>query len=181
MTHTEFLNNLASLKGNEQELRNFVWNLAGDANKVLRQSMMEVLTGDRLPLVKCGINALYAECLNYINALPVVTEEPVESDEPEFLAFMTDFITEGLAEADQERQPEVIDFSETESEAAPVVDNAGSLKEVKLEVGMKVVRKKCQRKGEITAIEGLTVTVTLEDGSKRRPCLSRFRKLYLAA
>lgn len=179
MTHTEFLNNLASLKGNEQELRNFVWNLAGDANKVLRQSMMEVLTGDRLPLVKCGINALYAECLTYINALPVVTEEPVESDEPEFLAFMTDFITEGLAEADQERQPEVIDFAETEE--APVVDNAGSLKDVKVEAGMKVVRKQCKRAGEVTAIEGLTVTVTLEDGTKRRPCMSRFRKLYLAA
>lgn len=154
MTHTQFINSLNSLKGNETELRNFVWNLAGDANKVLRQSMMEVLTGDRIPLAKCGINALYAECLTYINAIPVVSEE---------------------SEADQ-LQPEA-----ELVEPQDVVDNGGSLKDAKFEVGLKVVRRKCQRAGEVIAIEGLTVTVLLEDGSKRRPCMSRFRKLYIAA
>lgn len=48
-------------------------------------------------------------------------------------------------------------------------------------VGMAVVRKACKRKGSVTAIEGDKVTVTLEDGSVRKPNMARFQKLYNAA
>lgn len=35
-----------------------IWMLCGDGNKELRRQIMEELTGERLPLSKCGINAL---------------------------------------------------------------------------------------------------------------------------
>jgi len=35
-----------------------VWNLAGDANKSARVFLMFAITGNKLPIAKCGVNAI---------------------------------------------------------------------------------------------------------------------------
>lgn len=174
MKYFNFKSAIEAYREDKMALSNFVWNFAGDHNRFTRQQLIEEMTGEKRPLVKCGVNALYSLVLEQLEG----TEAKAEAEEaaPEFsgeeMQQLEDFITEGLEEAAQAEA----------AEAEPVqVDNAGSLKDAKIEVGMKVLCRKCQRAGEVIAIEGLTVTVLLEDGSKRRPCMSRFRKLYIAA
>lgn len=65
--------------------------------------------------------------------------------------------------------------------SAPAIEAAAPATKPTATIGLAVIRKQCQRKGEVTAIEGQHVTVTLEDGSKRKPCMSRFEKLYIHA
>lgn len=40
---------------------NLLWDYAaGDSNKEVRRSIMQAITGKRLPLAKCGVNAIAA-------------------------------------------------------------------------------------------------------------------------
>lgn len=133
----------------------------GDENRFIRQELIEDLIGIKHPIVKCGIGMLAAFTMTYLNNLKAETT-PAPAPEPE-----------GIKGIDypMDEQPEGI---VTKSEPAPEPIK-------KATIGMAVIRKQCQRKGEVTAIEGQHVTVTLEDGSKRKPCMSRFIKLYTQA
>ena len=35
-----------------------IWGLTGDSQSTLRQTIMQLLTGEKMPKAKCGINAL---------------------------------------------------------------------------------------------------------------------------
>lgn len=126
-------------KAKESERKQLVWSLGGDANRFLRQEVVEELTGEKKPLVKCGVNAIEA----YLSTGIIIKPKSQAVAEPE-------------AEAD---------------EPTPAT----------CKVGQAVIRKECQRKGKITAIDGDKVTVELEDGSKRNPNKQRFSKLYINA
>jgi hypothetical protein len=49
---------------------------------------------------------------------------------------------------------------------------------IQIIVGLKVTRKECKREGEVTAIDGEKLTITLADGDVRRPNVKRFNRLY---
>ncbi len=47
---------------NENEARFYCCNyLSGDSNKKLRQAIMQELTGQKIPVAKCGMNAILDE------------------------------------------------------------------------------------------------------------------------
>ena len=116
------------MKANEATRKELVIALSGDHNRFLRQKIAEAITGEKKPLVKCGISHLVTYA-----------------------------------------QENAITSSETNTEGATCA------------IGQQVIRKKCQRRGKVTAIEGEKVTVELEDGSTRNPNKERFLKLYINA
>lgn len=151
----------------KKEIRDIVWTLSGDDNRFLRQQLTEQLIGIKHPIAKCGVGALESFAITYLNAKKAKASKAVAVEA------VPEPIAEPVAEAPA---PEPANPAKADKQ-----QSAGSLADATITVGMKVVRKECQRKGEVTAIEGQHVTVTLEDGSKRKPCMSRFRKLYIAA
>lgn len=145
------------------ELRNLAWGYSGDENRFIRQDIINELSGEKHILAKCGIRALAMHTEMYLARLasapaPTTTAPAIEATAP-------------APEADG---IEGIDYP-LKATTAPAPAKP------KATIGLQVVRKQCQRKGEVTAIEGQHVTVTLEDGSKRKPCMSRFEKLYIHA
>lgn len=146
---------------------------AGDENRFIRQEITFDLIGIKHPINKCGIGSLAAYTMTYLKGL----EQAVIAKHDQ----------EGIAGIDYEMEGEVtvapaVSKKETAAErGAKAIAKAEKSAEIAALVGLKVIRKACQRKGEVTAIEGQHVTVTLEDGSKRKPCMSRFEKLYIQA
>jgi hypothetical protein len=147
------------------ELHNLAWGYSGDENRFIRQNIINHLTGEKNIIAKCGIRALAEHTEAYIARLKAEATAPAPepTNEPD-----------GIAGIDYPLPGEV-----TVSEA--IEAPATTADELKAAVGLEVIRKQCKRKGVVTAIENLKVTVTLEDGSVRRPCMSRFKKLYNAA
>jgi len=47
--------------------RGDIYNLAGDRNRKLRQELMYQLTGEKLPIAKCGITAIEKIVYNFLN------------------------------------------------------------------------------------------------------------------
>ncbi len=139
------------------ELHNLAWGYSGDENRFIRQNIINHLTGEKNIIAKCGIRALAEHTEAYIARLKAEATAPA----PEPIA------------------PAPIDSAPAPKPAKPAKDEPKT--EITATVGLQVIRKECQRKGEVTAIEGQHVTVTLEDGSKRKPCMSRFKKLYQVA
>lgn len=43
------------------KLTQLVWNLAGPHHKKTRQTVMEALTGERLPVAQCGVTAIVSQ------------------------------------------------------------------------------------------------------------------------
>lgn len=163
----------------KKAIRDIVWTLSGDDNRFLRQQLTEALIGIKHPIAKCGVGALEAFANTYLANRNSMDKALAEAKPAKAVA--VEAVPEPIAEATAEPiaeapAPEPAKPAKTEKQ-----QSAGSLAEATITVGMKVVRKECQRKGEVTAIEGQHVIVTLEDGSKRKPCMSRFRKLYIAA
>ena len=157
------------------ELRTLAWGYSGDENRFIRQDIINELSGEKHILAKCGVRALAMQTEMYIarlaieaNASAPAIEVGAPAPEPSAPAIEAD----GIAGIDYE-MPGAITEAKAISQA--------KAEAIKAEVGLKVIRKQCHRKGEVTAIEGQHVTVTLEDGSKRKPCMSRFQKLYSQA
>lgn len=147
------------------ELRTLAWGYSGDENRFIRQDIINELSGEKHILAKCGVRALAMQTEMYIARLAVEANATAPAPEPSAPAIEQ----EGIAGIDYE-MPGAITEAKTISQAKPTAT-----------IGLQVIRKQCQRKGEVTAIEGQHVTVTLEDGSKRKPCMSRFQKLYSQA
>ncbi len=132
-----------------------------DENRFVRQEIIEGLIGIKHQLVKCGIGMLAAFTNTYLanlkaetvaEAIAETTEVPAQEEAPAGI----------ITKSDEVGAPEPVAIT-------------------KPTVGLKVIRKQCKRQGEVTAIEGQHVTVTLADGSVRKPCASRFLKLYIQA
>jgi hypothetical protein len=141
------------------EIINLSKHYAGDENRFVRQEIIADLIEIKHPLVKCGIGYLAEFTMTYLKKLETeVKAAKVIAIEPDGIAG--------------------IDYP---MEAESKITVSPDVKPIKASIGLSVVRKQCQRKGEVTAIEGQHVTVTLEDGSKRKPCMSRFEKLYIQA
>jgi len=43
-----------------------VYRLAGDSNKQTRKQVMELLTGTKMPVAKCGVTAIRETCWNLV-------------------------------------------------------------------------------------------------------------------
>jgi hypothetical protein len=161
------------------ELRTLAWGYSGDENRFIRQDIINELSGEKHILAKCGVRALAMQTEMYIARLaveanatapaPEVSAPAPEPSAPAPEPSAPAIEQEGIAGIDYE-MPGAITEAKTISQAKPTAT-----------IGLQVIRKQCQRKGEVTAIEGQHVTVTLEDGSKRKPCMSRFQKLYSEA
>ena len=161
------------------ELRNLAWGYSGDENRFIRQEIINELSGEKHILAKCGVRALAMQTEMYIarlaieaNASAPATEVSAPAPEPSAPAIEA----EGIEGIDYPNKKET-----AAERGAKAIAKAEKSAEIAALVGLKVIRKQCQRKGEVTAIEGQHVTVTLEDGSKRKPCMSRFQKLYSQA
>jgi hypothetical protein len=62
------------------------WNLMGPRNKQLRQQLMLAITGKRVPVAKCGVNALQRELRQRIDT----SAATCQAREPEiFRAYFT--------------------------------------------------------------------------------------------
>jgi len=138
---------------------NLTYAYAGPANRFVRQAICSHLTGANTPIVKSGISHLADYSRAYVKRL---TKDGVEG---------VDYPNGLKPEKQADKAPKQADKAKKQSDSAPAT----------AKVGFKVVRKACQRKGEVTAIEGNIVIVTLEDGSVRKPNSNRFTKLYNAA
>jgi hypothetical protein len=56
MKVSEFITRAMGL--DDRECEREVWRLAGPANRKFRQEVMNVLSGEKVPLSKCGVNAI---------------------------------------------------------------------------------------------------------------------------
>lgn len=130
---TEIKRHLKSSDPHKQAIENIIINLAGPDNRFERQNLMEIVTGEKIPLVKCGISHI------------------------------TDAVWKNRALFAPKKAEKSLDPNDS----------------IEPTVGLKVTRKSCQRKGEVTDIDNGIVTVTLADGSIRRPNIERFKKLYI--
>lgn len=136
---------------------NMSYDYAGPGNRFIRQAICSHLTGQNTPLVKAGISHLADYTRAYVKRL---TKEGVEGiDYPN---------TPKAAKASEPSQK-----VSAKTEKLTSADFAGM-------VGKAVIRKACKRKGEVTAYDGTEgkITVTLTDGSVRKPNTDRFLKLY---
>lgn len=163
----------------KNELRNLAWGYSGDENRFIRQTIINELTGTKTILAKCGVNALAQVTHDYLKMLEqaVIAKHDAEQEGIKGIDYPMD-------EEPNEIQAEAIGIMQEEAELAGEVTKSADIEAkaiTKAVVGMAVIRKQCQRKGSVTAVDGMKVTVTLEDGSVRRPCASRFLKLYNAA
>jgi hypothetical protein len=148
---------------------------SGDENRFIRQDIIEALIGIKHPLVKCGIGMLTSFTMTYLDNLKAEATAPAPEPTTE---------PDGIAGIDYPLPGEVTVSEKIETAAErgeKAIAKSEASAEIAAMVGLKVIRKECQRKGEVIAIEGQHVTVLLEDGSKRKPCMSRFKKLYNAA
>lgn len=148
------------------EIINLSKHYAGDENRFIRQEIINDLIGIKHPIAKCGVGSLATHTMTYLKQL----EQAVIAMHDEANAEMAAEVMSAM-----EGETDELDLGEVTTN--PAITEA-SKTITKAAVGMEVIRKQCQRKGSVTAIEGLKVVVTLEDGSVRRPCSSRFLKLY---
>lgn len=147
---------LAKFKGDETKIAQYISeNLSGTDNRFLRQEIMKVLTGQTIPLVKCGLSHLKDA---FMAAQKKAAETIAEADR-----------RQGKTEA----QPESVIIDETKKpkkEEQPIDFDAI--------VGRSVLRKKCKRKGVIKSHTDGKLVIELEDGSVRKPAAKRFNGLY---
>jgi len=87
-----------------------VYNLAGDANKKLRQNFVEHLTGNKMPVAKCGVNHIKQVLTDRFNA---------NSDQP----------SENIGQLEQPEQPEESPIQEIEN-TVEITDETEQLPQV---------------------------------------------------
>ena len=135
-----------------EAIRTLAWGYSGDENRFIRQEIIDQLTGEKNILAKCGIRALAMHTEMYLARLGAEANAPAPTT----------------------TAPAIEATAPATSVSAPATKPTAT-------IVLAVIRKACKRTGTVTAIEGQHVTVTLEDGSKRKPCMSRFEKLYIQA
>jgi hypothetical protein len=133
------------------EIKDAIWPLAGDDNRFLRQELMEMLSGNKIPIAKCGVHALQDAAHKYLENQARI--EQSLSGEDVSNPVMGDNGSDTLVaepkkarKVKEEKQP--IDFAAL--------------------VGATVTRK-CGATGTILSYENGKFLIKLSDGTEKKP------------
>ena len=72
-----------------------IWGLSGDSQATTRQTIMQLLTGQRLPKAKCGVHALES-AVETLRPKPMTFQQILDRDVPEIVAFSRGLAAQGI-------------------------------------------------------------------------------------